>query len=314
MRDVLDPILEWYDNGMAFGLATVVQYLPQRPAATGGRDGRLGRRRGRRQRLRRLRRGRGLRGRQAGVQTGEPCSPGYGFSDDDAFAVGLTCGGIIHVFVSRSTGDLSRAARRDRGHRRSSTSRSPWRPSIDGPRRHSGPDRVIWRDRPRRHARHRPDSTLPSTTTCGACSRRALTGHVTSARTGERRQDELTRLRAVVRAAAADAGVRRHRLRRGRRAGRQVPRLPRHGLRRTARVRHRQAVPGRRRGGRRVAAPVPRRASDVDARTVICVLTHDPKFDVPLLEVALQPTRLHRRDGQPAHPRRPAGPAARGRA
>ena len=27
---------------------------------------------------------------------------------------------------------------------------------------------------------------------------------------------------------------------------------------------------------------------DVDARTVICVLTHDPKFDVPLLEVALR--------------------------
>lgn len=27
---------------------------------------------------------------------------------------------------------------------------------------------------------------------------------------------------------------------------------------------------------------------DIDARTVICVLTHDPKFDVPLLEVALR--------------------------
>ena len=26
----------------------------------------------------------------------------------------------------------------------------------------------------------------------------------------------------------------------------------------------------------------------MDARTVICVLTHDPKFDVPLLEVALR--------------------------
>ena len=26
----------------------------------------------------------------------------------------------------------------------------------------------------------------------------------------------------------------------------------------------------------------------IDARTVICVLTHDPKFDVPLLEVALR--------------------------
>jgi xanthine dehydrogenase accessory factor len=28
--------------------------------------------------------------------------------------------------------------------------------------------------------------------------------------------------------------------------------------------------------------------TDVDARTVICVLTHDPKFDVPVLEVALR--------------------------
>jgi xanthine dehydrogenase accessory factor len=29
-------------------------------------------------------------------------------------------------------------------------------------------------------------------------------------------------------------------------------------------------------------------AGRVDARTVLCVLTHDPKFDVPLLEVALR--------------------------
>lgn len=29
-------------------------------------------------------------------------------------------------------------------------------------------------------------------------------------------------------------------------------------------------------------------AGSIDARTVICVLTHDPKFDVPLLEVALR--------------------------
>jgi xanthine dehydrogenase accessory factor len=28
--------------------------------------------------------------------------------------------------------------------------------------------------------------------------------------------------------------------------------------------------------------------AEVDARTVICVLTHDPKFDVPVLEVALR--------------------------
>ena len=54
-------------------------------------------------------------------------------------------------------------------------------------------------------------------------------------------------------------------------------------------------------------------AGQVDARTVICVLTHDPKFDVPLLEVALRlPGRLRRRDGLAAHPRRPARAAARG--
>ena len=29
-------------------------------------------------------------------------------------------------------------------------------------------------------------------------------------------------------------------------------------------------------------------AGRIDARTVMCVLTHDPKFDVPLLEVALR--------------------------
>lgn len=29
-------------------------------------------------------------------------------------------------------------------------------------------------------------------------------------------------------------------------------------------------------------------AGEIDARTVVCVLTHDPKFDVPLLEVALR--------------------------
>src|SRR6201985_3954387 len=33
--------------------------------------------------------------------------------------------------------------------------------------------------------------------------------------------------------------------------------------------------------------------TDVDARTVICVLTHDPKFDVPVLEVALRTPAIY---------------------
>ena len=57
-------------------------------------------------------------------------------------------------------------------------------------------------------------------------------------------------------------------------------------------------------------------AGRIDGRTVLCVLTHDPKFDVPLLEVALRlpEVGLHRGDGLAAHARRPAGPAARARA
>ena len=33
-------------------------------------------------------------------------------------------------------------------------------------------------------------------------------------------------------------------------------------------------------------------AGRIDARTVICVLTHDPKFDVPVLEIALRLTQV----------------------
>jgi len=33
------------------------------------------------------------------VASGEPTLQRYGVSDDDAFAVGLTCGGILDVYV-----------------------------------------------------------------------------------------------------------------------------------------------------------------------------------------------------------------------
>jgi xanthine dehydrogenase accessory factor len=33
------------------------------------------------------------------LETGERRMVTFGYSDDEAFAVGLTCGGIIHLFV-----------------------------------------------------------------------------------------------------------------------------------------------------------------------------------------------------------------------
>ncbi len=54
-------------------------------------------------------------------------------------------------------------------------------------------------------------------------------------------------------------------------------------------------------------------AGGLDPRTVICVLTHDPKFDVPVLRArSASARRLCRCDGIAVHPRGPARPAAGG--
>ena len=101
MREVLDDLLRWWEAGDTIGVGTVVatfQSAPRPPGASMlvGPDGsavgsvsggcvegavyELG---------------------QSVVESGEPVLQRYGVSDDDAFAVGLTCGGILDVYVEK---------------------------------------------------------------------------------------------------------------------------------------------------------------------------------------------------------------------
>src|SRR6185436_13580988 len=101
VRDVLDELLAWWRAGEPVGVATMVgtwRSAPRPPGATMlvGADGTaVG----------------SVSGGcveaavyelcQEAIDTGTPVAQRYGVSDDDAFAIGLTCGGIIDLYVVR---------------------------------------------------------------------------------------------------------------------------------------------------------------------------------------------------------------------
>ena len=101
MKEVLDDLVEQLRSGHATAMATVVRTwrsAPRPPGASmmvtesGEAVGSIS--------------GGCVEGAvyELGTQvllSGDPCFETYGVSDDDAFAVGLTCGGILEVFVEQ---------------------------------------------------------------------------------------------------------------------------------------------------------------------------------------------------------------------
>ena len=208
----------------------------------------------------------------------------YGYSDDEAFAVGLTCGGTIHVFLQAVTPDdaldlaaIHEAVDRDRPVAVATVVEGP------GP---VGRSVVVWPER--------VDGSLgvKGLDVAVVDDARGMLAQGVSGRRhygpdGERRRDEVgvfvealaPRPRMLVFGAIDFASA--------------VARVGRFlGFRVTV-CDARQVFATRARfpDADEVVVEWPHRylaTTDVDERTVLCVLTHDPKFDVPVLVEALR--------------------------
>ena len=100
VKEVLDDIERWRRAGRRVAIARVVGVEGSGPRDAGRHDGGERRRRGRGLGVGRLRGGRGgRRGAQVLAGRSRARIVSFGYSDDEAFAVGLTCGGTIHLYV-----------------------------------------------------------------------------------------------------------------------------------------------------------------------------------------------------------------------
>src|SRR3954465_2935582 len=101
MRDVLDELIRWWESGKAVGVGTVVATFESAPRPPGasmlvGPDGTaVGSVSGG------CVEGAVYELAQSVVEAGVPVLERYGVSDAAAFAVGLTCGGILDVYVEK---------------------------------------------------------------------------------------------------------------------------------------------------------------------------------------------------------------------
>jgi xanthine dehydrogenase accessory factor len=284
MRDVLEPILDWYDSGMTFGLATVVDTFRSAPRQPGAamavsmQDEVVGSVSGG------CVEGAVFEVAKQAIETGEPFFEKYGFSDDDAFAVGLTCGGILHVYVEpvdrRTFPELRAVA--DSVHRHEPVAVA----TVVTGARNVGARRVIWDDRTSGSLRS-PGLDHAIDDDARGMLAQGRTGQRHYGLDGQRRMDEVSvfvqsfappprmLVFGAIDFAAAVARI-------GKFLGYHVTVCDARGVFATA-----KRFPD----ADEVVVRWPHsylEETTIDARTAICVLTHDPKFDVPLLQVALR--------------------------
>ncbi len=286
MREELPTLRRWQNDGARIGLATVTatsQSAPRQPGATlalhpdGDVLGSVS--------------GGCVEGAVVEIATevlasGAPQRVSYGISDDEAFAVGLTCGGTIEVFVravDTATIDLE-----DLGRRLESEEPVAVATVVEHP---SDPD-AVGRSIVVGEARaegstgtERLDHAVVQATQ-GMLAQGA-TGLRHFGADGERRKDEVAvmiesfapRPRMLVFGAIDFAG-----------AVASVGRFLGYNVT-VCDARAVFATPARFPDADEVVVEWPHRylaSTEVDERTVIAVLTHDPKFDVPVLKVALE--------------------------
>ncbi|MDQ3463992.1 MAG: XdhC family protein [Actinomycetota bacterium] len=289
MREVMADLLHWWEDGQTVGVGTVVATWRSAPRPAGasmlvaGDGTAVGSVSGG------CVEGAVYELAQTVVEGGVPVLQRYGVSDDDAFSVGLTCGGILDVYVEaisrQSFPELAEvAASMDAGDPVAVVT------CVDGPADRLGRRLVLW---PERTAgtlgSERIDDAVAADARGLLVAGRTATIHY--GHDGERRGDELTLFVAsyapptrmlvfgAIDFAAAVARV-------GKFLGHRVTVCDARPVFATA-----KRFPD----ADEVIVDWPHRylaaeaeAGRIDERTIICVLTHDPKFDVPLLEVALR--------------------------
>jgi len=300
VRDVLPELMQWWRAGEAVGVGTVVATFRSapRPAGASMLVGPGGEAVGSVS-------GGCVEGAvyelsQEVVASGTPVLQRYGVSDDDAFAVGLTCGGILDVFVetvSQETfaelGSVADDIEAGRPVAVATVIDHP-DPAWVGRRLVVRPEDAVGAD----GAERMPAGSLGSPRADGAVADDAR-GLLAAGRTetltygpdGERRGEGMRvfvaayapRPRMFVFGAIDFAAAVAHV---GSFLGYRVT---------VCDARPVFATASRFPAADEVVVEWPHRylaaeveAGRVDERAVVCVLTHDPKFDVPLLEVALR--------------------------